>query len=614
MRLLIKSITVFIITLFSIFFNTYAQQATPYTGNNIDFTVFKTNDTTLGINDVLNNPNNFKSPNSFKEKTNADDIYWIKLNLKNINDQNKNHFFLKFNSFDYGQLFFLDNQVSSKNIGLFDKNSIRKKIRYNNYYSEVKLASKLILDHDFLYLKVKRVTFNEPISNWKFNSASSSFSKTFSQNDLTQLIPYYIFAGICILAWFWSLSFFVMIKKPEFFYYSLYIITLFFYSCGYKLGIYQFLFKDNYTLLFWCSQSVVYFANLAYVFYIMGYLETKSNYPVFHKILKIVISFNLLTIIALFIFGISQNFKGFIFINTYLFNFYYLTTIPLLLYLIYIAKNYLAYFVAFATLSLCVSALAHILFVQPEDGLFLDSLYFIIIGCATEIIIFAFGLNYKARTDILEKFKLKNEASINKNQALRAQINPHFIFNSLSAIQHLITTDNKISTLKYLSKFSRLIRNVLENSIKTNVVISDEIKLLTDYLELESLRFDGVFNYKITVDKKIDTDLIEIPFMILQPFVENAIIHGLLPKLTGPKNIDITITKQNDFLVCKVDDNGIGREASNHKKPVQSRGLEVTKQRLDNLDTKINTLEIIDKKDTNQNPLGTTVIIKIQLK
>ena len=606
-------------TLISLSVNTKinAQQLTN-TKEALSFMVYKTTDATLTIQDVKNNSDNFKTPDSFKEKTKGNEIYWIRLDFKNLSPSNDTHLFLKHNNFDYGQLYVSDNSVS--NIGLLNKNSRSNKIAHNYYYSEVKIPLKPALNKGFLYLKIKRLTFNESISNWSFSVSSASYDNKFSENDLQSIIPYYIFAGICILAWFWSISFFFMLKKIEFFYYSTYVLILFIYSCGDKLGIYQFIFDNNYSLQYWCSQSVVFLANLAYAFYIIKYLHTKSNYPVFHKILKGVIVFNILTLIALLIFHLTDNYNGYIYVNNYLIYIYYIATLPLLAYLVYIAKSALAYFVAFATLSLCLSALARMIFAQTDDGLYLDSFYFIIIGCSIEIIIFAFGLNYKARRELLENFMLKEKAYISKTKELRAQINPHFIFNSLSSIQYLITNNNKASALKYLSKFSRLTRNVLESSIEPEILLVEEIKMLNDYLELESLRFKNTFKYTITVSPDVNPNSIEIPILIIQPFVENAILHGLLNKKNAEKILAIHFKKESEFLICEIDDNGIGRDAAEKTTRIfkkKSRGLQVTKERLEmfnKLNDNTNNISIIDKTDKEGRSLGTKVIIKIIIK
>jgi tetratricopeptide (TPR) repeat protein len=207
-----------------------------------------------------------------------------------------------------------------------------------------------------------------------------------------------------------------------------------------------------------------------------------------------------------------------------------------------------------------------------------------------------------------------------ENRMLRAQINPHFIFNSLSSIQHFVTSDDKPSTLKYLSKFSHLLRQVLESSITGNVVMKEELKLLSMYLELEALRFDNTFSYAIHVDQSIDPDMFEIPTMILQPLIENAVLHGLLPKKDNRKLL-ISFVLGADSLEVKVEDNGIGRKASavlqeGKRTASPSRGLSVTEQRLASLREKHGwdaELVYVDLYDENGHAAGTCVKLNLPL-
>ena len=218
----------------------------------------------------------------------------------------------------------------------------------------------------------------------------------------------------------------------------------------------------------------------------------------------------------------------------------------------------------------------------------------------------------------MERLRFEAEANKNRNKALRAQINPHFIFNSLTSIQHLISQNERATTLKYLTKFSRMTRNVLESSMDTNVVLADEIKMLEDYLELESLRFSESFTFELEISPSLDTYSIEIPFMLTQPFVENAIVHGLLPKKEAPRDLKITFATRGDMMICVIEDNGIGRNSEQDgldhvRAKRKSRGLEITKQRIENLGLETTPLEVIDKFDDLGNPSGTKVIIYIPI-
>lgn len=196
-------------------------------------------------------------------------------------------------------------------------------------------------------------------------------------------------------------------------------------------------------------------------------------------------------------------------------------------------------------------------------------------------------------------------------KALRAQMNPHFIFNALNSIQTFMMKRETEQALSYLSRFARLIRNVLDNSQLNSIPVSKEIRMLENYLELEKLRFADQFSYSITVDPELDPDFTDIPTMVLQPFVENAIWHGLLHKKERGK-VDIRFHKKEDSVLCIIEDNGIGRERSATQRQTgeehHSRGLQITRDRLALYNRRFNmnaTFDIEDLYNEDGLPAGT---------
>ena len=199
-------------------------------------------------------------------------------------------------------------------------------------------------------------------------------------------------------------------------------------------------------------------------------------------------------------------------------------------------------------------------------------------------------------------------------QALRAQMNPHFIFNTLSSIQYFITEHNTEEAIRYLSKFAKLMRQIMGNSSLQVIPVKDEIDALKLYLELESLRFKDKFDYEINVSETIDQNFDEIPAMLIQPYVENAILHGILHK-PSKGHIAITLTKNATHICCAVKDNGIGRDKAreinkNKFKDHESAGMNITKHRLQILNaSRKSTLSVAinDMKDEHNNALGTEI-------
>ncbi len=194
---------------------------------------------------------------------------------------------------------------------------------------------------------------------------------------------------------------------------------------------------------------------------------------------------------------------------------------------------------------------------------------------------------------------LQKENAQFKFVALSSQMNPHFIFNSLNSIQHFIIKNESDFALRYLSKFSKLVRRILENSNNEKTSLKDEITFLDNYLSVESLRFDNKLVYKINISEKIDTDSIEIPSLLIQPYVENSIIHGLMHLKNNPI-LTIDFILLDNKLKCTILDNGIGRTNSiknnqKIKRKHHSIGMSITQKRL----------ELLNKNE------GIDVVIKI---
>ncbi|WP_169192777.1 two-component regulator propeller domain-containing protein [Chitinophaga sp. Ak27] len=199
-------------------------------------------------------------------------------------------------------------------------------------------------------------------------------------------------------------------------------------------------------------------------------------------------------------------------------------------------------------------------------------------------------------------------------KALRAQMNPHFIFNALNSIQTFMMKSETEQALSYLSRFAKLIRNVLDNSQLNNITVAQEVSVLENYMELEKLRFSDEFEYEIIIDPSLDANMVEVPTMVIQPFVENAIWHGLVHE-KGKGNLTITFKKVDDRVLCTIEDNGVGREKAAAMKKAnkpghQSRGLQITRDRLSLYNSRFNvdaSFDIEDLIDEEGKATGTRV-------
>ncbi len=208
-----------------------------------------------------------------------------------------------------------------------------------------------------------------------------------------------------------------------------------------------------------------------------------------------------------------------------------------------------------------------------------------ILGLAS---IFSF-IFYKRKRDAVEQQKeaeLKAEVTDTEMKALRSQMNPHFIFNSLNSIADYIDKQDARTASYYTVKFAKLMRMILENSEKKEVSVADDLKALELYMQLEAMRMNNKFTYEIDVDENINTEETVIPPLLLQPFVENSIWHGIAKK-QGEGKILIRIKKGGEMINCIVEDNGIGRIRSEaestaiQKEEKKSLGMKITKARID---------------------------------
>ena len=216
--------------------------------------------------------------------------------------------------------------------------------------------------------------------------------------------------------------------------------------------------------------------------------------------------------------------------------------------------------------------------------------------------------------------KCKQLIAETKSALLRLRMNPHFIFNSMNSINSYILQKDVDTASDYLHRFAKLMRMILKFAAKPLIAVSDEIDLLTLYLQTETMRFEKKFNYEFDLKNELDPDEFVIPTMILQPFVENAIWHGISSKTEGEGKIKVSFWEENESLFCSVEDNGIGRAASQQvsqkAKTHESKALSITEHRLQLIKPKNGVsaaFEIQDLTDAAQNPAGTKVLLRFPI-
>lgn len=216
-----------------------------------------------------------------------------------------------------------------------------------------------------------------------------------------------------------------------------------------------------------------------------------------------------------------------------------------------------------------------------------------------------------------EKEQVEQQLKISTLTAIKAQMNPHFIFNALNAIQNFFITDDKETANEYLGKFADLMRRILDMSNKELIELQEELEALKLYLELEQLRFGNTFNYTIHTQLTDSPETLRLPTMLVQPYVENAIKHGLLHKKTD-RQLELSFIQEGSRLKVKIEDNGVGRiraaSINMERKKYTSFSTKANQKRLDLLNNELGgslNVEIIDKYDMHNQPAGTVVWLNI---
>lgn len=224
----------------------------------------------------------------------------------------------------------------------------------------------------------------------------------------------------------------------------------------------------------------------------------------------------------------------------------------------------------------------------------------------------------RIRDQEAERTEINKQMAELELKALRSQMNPHFMFNSLNSIKNYILHAEPKLAAEYLSNFAHLIRMILQNSREKAITLQEELETLILYIELEQIRFDNKFEFNCVVEDGLNLEQIKIPPMLLQPFIENAIWHGLMHK-KEKGHLMITFSKQEDKVACIIDDDGVGRNKAAEMKSLsatkyKSMGMGITRDRIElinKMDALGISIEIVDKTNGNGKSSGTKVIVRI---
>ena len=477
--------------------------------------------------------------------------------------------------------------------------------------------------------------------------------------------------GLLVLTVYHFLLFFQNSDKSYLFY-SLYTFLLF---------VRQSLFPDNMFLQQWeplatilddlryFSSNIEWAYNTIYFVFAFTFVNLKSYAPKWYQFVfwgvALLFALNMATELIHIINGNTRfAVEVHLFMSGILTVFAAICYIPLLK-----APSNLKYYIVFGSAAFLIFSLLALLqslthFIDPMFGneMYVSIFY---IGLIFENMLFSLGLGHKQRLILNEKQKgdkeliqqlqeneklrdviqqrleedvknlnrtvelermlakqttLEKELAEMKLASLRSQMNPHFIFNALNSIKCFMIDDEQEKAVYYLNKFSKLVRLILSSSMEKHISLKEELEIAEHYVQIERIRFNDSFNFELKVDAGVPLNTIKVPALILQPFLENAIWHGLSPK-TGHKELKIIVGLMDDILKITITDNGIGREKSleiRSRKLLnrKSYGLKLTEERLQIFDpgnTSGSEFEFFDLKNADGEAIGTKVVVRLAI-
>lgn len=393
--------------------------------------------------------------------------------------------------------------------------------------------------------------------------------------------------GILFILLFYNMLMFLQNKNKMFLYYSIFVGFLFLYFTHHDPNMFHGISVPGGVSIF--LQGTQFVAYIFYISYVQEVIDSKKNIPKWHCVLQFakitLLSCTILFAILEYVLSPKELYVYvlFVFIVTEIFaiiNYFIFYKIKGLISKLLILGS-VVYMIC-ANISLFDgngNAQNH----HFNYGMFME------VGAVFESLVFALILGY--RMDILEKeqkkFKIQLlqktiEASEMKMKALKAQMNPHFIFNVLNSINNFIIKNNRQDASDYLTQFAKLIRSILNHSEVNTISLQSELQSIDRYVNLEKLRISNSFDYQLTISKEVNPEKIEVPPLFLQPYIENAIWYGLNGK-NGYKLLSLDICKTNNHLVITIKDNGVGRKNSRCNLSFQkakSFGTKITEERI----------------------------------
>tara|TARA_R110002096_G_scaffold237751_1_gene428572 strand:+ start:18422 stop:20302 length:1881 start_codon:yes stop_codon:yes gene_type:complete len=579
-----------------------------------NYTYLETEHNELGIDEILKADLNkqFKKLES-TQNLNHSNTYWLKVDLSEVNLPKTEPWIIASDNYTVNNLYYqtADNIMVSR-MGEFDP--IENDLEEINWkYHQFSVTN--LIEGRYVYIQLRETFFNKWLVAGPIEVTTRSDFSFYSLVNYVATNNYkfraVLFIGGIAFLLIYTFGIYFIYKDSIFLHYGIYLVFLLMY-----LGIKMYpqlstIIFGHYPVLnhMWNEVTQV-LLNFWYTRFVRKFIDAKNLYPKFDKAARYIEWFLLVISVLIIVTLIISP------INTVLIKIVTLERLVMIFFAIasnvYIIKNLKdrrGLFILVGSTFLLSGSVA---------ALVLGDIQYFMMGVMIEIFIFAMGLGILMKRREDEKTVLSKEMERVKMTALQTQMNPHFIFNSLNSIRSYMLRNKTNEASGYLSKFSRLIRLILEYSSEEHITLEEELKVLSLYVHIEQLRFREEFGFTIEMSGDINAEQILVPPLIVQPFLENAIWHGLMQK-EGEKELVLDVTRKRGLLQITLRDNGIGRKkAGANKSGAQmkrkSMAIELTTKRLEILNSKSdlrNTVIINDLYDSEGEPLGTEVIIKM---
>ncbi|MBO6622170.1 MAG: histidine kinase [Balneola sp.] len=583
----------------------------PY--QSVSFTLFETTNNSLGITDILTNEyqNQFDSLKQTKtlerEKT-----YWFKVNLGDV-DFEEQKWVIRAGEYALNNLYFeQEDSIAVSKSGVFDPVEKELELIVWRYHT---IKRENLIQDKYVYLELRENYFPTLIYDQQIATIEESDFKSNSVIKFVDDAEYnfravFFLGGIAFLL-LYTFGIYFIYKDRLYLLYGAYLLFLLLY-----LGVKM--YPAQSTVLFgglpvlnhaWNEVTQI-LLNYWYVRFVRRFLDAKNLYPIIDKAGKIIewIILGFVTAVLISIFSNPLSTSLYAIVTTERIMMIIFALITNIYIVLKLRDRRGLYIVAGSTMLLTGSVTA----------LIMGDIQYFMIGVIVEIFIFGMGLGILMKRREDERTALNKEMEKVKMRALQTQMNPHFIFNSLNSIRSYMIKNETKEASGYLSKFSRLIRQILEYSTEEFITLKEELQVLSLYVQIEQLRFRDEFGFIIEVDESIDEEELVVPPLIVQPFLENAIWHGLMQK-KGEKRIELSVKDSGKSLKVVLRDNGIGREEANRgndgkPKETRSMAIDLTTQRLEMLEEEDRAKEkvtIIDLYDESGQSTGTEVRLEI---